>query len=76
MSRGRTHAGCPRDCPRRSVAPSCHNPETCAVWADYLARMEVIRAGRARADAEASILTDARLRAARRKEQYEKRHGR
>lgn len=74
MSRGRADAECPRNCPRRSASPNCHDPETCAVWAAYMARMETIRAGKKRA--EASVMTVGRLRAERRKEQYDRRHGR
>lgn len=31
---------CPKDCPRRSISPNCHNEETCEHWKRH---METVR---------------------------------
>ena len=41
MTGGRSGPGCPKDCPRRSIQPNCHNAETCEIWAKYLAKKEL-----------------------------------
>lgn len=41
--------GCPKDCPRRSISPNCHNVETCEIWAKYVARKEAAHAARGKA---------------------------
>lgn len=40
MSQGKYGPGCPKDCPKRSISPNCHNVETCERWAAYVARKE------------------------------------
>lgn len=66
--------GCPRECPDRRAVPNCHNPETCAVWAEYVRWMDAIRAARREAHMAASIMTEARKQSARRRERDERRH--
>lgn len=46
MSGGQYGPGCPKDCPRRSISPNCHNPETCETWAKYLERKAAAKAAR------------------------------
>ena len=50
MSR-RTDAMCPRDCPRRSAIPNCHNTETCEIWAAYVQRQELLKEARRKSKA-------------------------
>lgn len=40
MTGGRRRPGCPKDCPRRSIQPNCHNVETCETWAKYITQQE------------------------------------
>lgn len=59
---------CPRDCPRRSAVPNCHDPERCDIWAAHLERMRVVHAARAQMEAERACVTHARRQADRRRE--------
>lgn len=68
MRRDRSSACCPRACPRRCAVPNCHDPETCAVWAAYLAKKQVIAEGRRRAELERSVMTQGRVQTERRRE--------
>ena len=49
MSGGRRGPGCPKDCPRRSISPNCHNVDTCETWAKYIAQKEAKAAAKATA---------------------------
>ena len=66
MYKYRTSAECPRDCPRRSAIPNCHNPETCEIWARYLREQAAIKTAKQKFKAAENDATavEASLRAA------------
>lgn len=73
---GRVRTACPRDCPRRSAVPNCHDPARCAVWAAHLERKKLIDEARKKAETERSVMTQAREQSERRRERDFRRHRR
>lgn len=39
-------AKCPKDCPKRSYDPNCHNVETCEIYAEMCKTYAIIRKNR------------------------------
>lgn len=70
----RTSAECPRDCPRRSAIPNCHNPETCETWARYLKEQAAIKAAKQKFKAAENDVTAVSVERARKTAKEAKRH--
>lgn len=72
--RYRTSAECPKDCPRRCAIPNCHNPETCEIWARYLAELGAIKEAWAKQRAAEKDVTAVAVANSRRAAKEAKRH--
>lgn len=70
----RTSANCPRDCPRRSAIPNCHNPETCETWARYLDEQAELKAAKQKFRAAEDDFSAVKVEKARRAAKEAKRH--
>lgn len=70
----RTSANCPRDCPRRSAIPNCHNAETCETWARYLREQAAVKAARRKIKAAEDDVTSVNVERARKAAKEAKRH--
>ena len=74
MTGGRRGPGCPKDCPRRSIQPNCHNVETCEIWAKYVAKREAEQTAKFRVLAAERDLEDIAVRRAIRTAKEARRH--